>query len=54
LKSRPDTFRLTQDQTLRVRLSLEGPLLQRLENCLKEVETFVKAEEEDYNDEKNI
>jgi len=47
LKSQPDTFRLTQDQTLRVRLSQEGPPLQRLQNCLKDVETFVKAEEED-------
>ena len=46
LKSKPEAFRLTQDQTLQVRLSLSGPPLQRLQNCLKEVETFVKAEEE--------
>jgi transcription-repair coupling factor (superfamily II helicase) len=51
LKSRPEAFRLTQDQTLRVRLPLSGPPLVRLENCLKEVETFVKAEEEVAKDE---
>ncbi|MGA7561682.1 MAG: transcription-repair coupling factor [Desulfobaccales bacterium] len=46
LKSKPDTFRLFQDQTLRVRLPEGGPPLSRLQNCLKEVETFVNAEEE--------
>ncbi len=46
LKKRPDTFRLTSEQTLRVRLPEAGPPLKRLQNCLKEVETFVKAEEE--------
>ncbi len=47
LKKRPGTFRLTPDQSLRIRLSETGPVLGRLENCLKEVETFVKAEGED-------
>ncbi|HEY9073177.1 MAG TPA: transcription-repair coupling factor, partial [Desulfobaccales bacterium] len=46
LKSKPDMFRLNRDQTLRVRLPQEGPPLVRLQNCLKEVATFVKAEEE--------
>jgi transcription-repair coupling factor (superfamily II helicase) len=46
LKSRPDRFRLTPDQTLRVRLPAEGPPLVRLQNCLKEVQTFVKGEGE--------
>jgi transcription-repair coupling factor (superfamily II helicase) len=46
LKSKPDTFRLFQDQTLRVRLPQDGPSMRRLQNCLKEVETFVNAEEE--------
>jgi transcription-repair coupling factor (superfamily II helicase) len=46
LKSRPDRFRLTPDQTLRVRLPAEGPPLVRLQNCLKEVQTFVKGEKE--------
>ena len=46
LKKRPDTFRLTPDQSLRVRLpEAETPFV-RLQNCLKEVETFVKAEGE--------
>jgi transcription-repair coupling factor (superfamily II helicase) len=47
LKKRPGTFRLTPDQSLRIRLAETGPVLGRLENCLKEVETFVKAEGED-------
>jgi transcription-repair coupling factor (superfamily II helicase) len=46
LSKRPDTFRLTSEQTLRVQLPGEAPPMQRLENCLKEVETFVKAETE--------
>jgi transcription-repair coupling factor (superfamily II helicase) len=46
LGKRPDTFRLTSEQTLRVNLPGEAPPIQRLENCLKEVETFVKAETE--------
>ncbi len=49
LKSKPDNFRLTRDQTLRVRLPQEGTPLWRLQNCLKEVETFVKAEVEESN-----
>ena len=47
LKKRPGTFRLTPDQNLRIHLAETGPVLGRLENCLKEVETFVKAEVED-------
>ncbi len=43
LGRRPDTFRLTSEQTLRVHLPEAGPPLTRLENCLKEVQTFVKA-----------
>jgi len=46
LKTRPESFRLTPDQTLRVRLPETGPTLGRLQNCLKEVETFVKGERE--------
>jgi transcription-repair coupling factor (superfamily II helicase) len=44
LKKRPEKIRLTPDQTLRMRLPGEGPPWERLENCLKEVETFVKGE----------
>ena len=44
LKKRPETFRLTPDQALRVRLPEKGTPFVRLQNCLKEVETFVKAE----------
>ncbi len=52
LKQKPGTFRLTPDQTLRIRLPETGPVLGLLQNCLKEVETFVKAEVEDkINDE---
>ena len=47
LKKRPETFRLTPDQTLRIQLPETGPVLTRLQNCLKEVETFVNAEGED-------
>jgi transcription-repair coupling factor (superfamily II helicase) len=43
LKKRPHAFRLTPDQTLRIHLPETGPVLGRLQNCLKEVETFVKA-----------
>ena len=46
LKKRPETFRLTPDQALKIRLPEEGMPFMRLQNCLKEVETFVKAEEE--------
>ena len=53
LKSKPEAFQLTQDQTLRVRLSLGGPVLVRLQNCLKEVETFVKPEVEVTKDEQH-
>jgi transcription-repair coupling factor (superfamily II helicase) len=47
LKRRPHLFRLTPEQTLRVQLPESGPVLERLQNCLKEVETFVKAELEE-------
>jgi hypothetical protein len=53
LKKRPDTFRLTPDQRLRIHLPETGPLLGRLQNCLKELETFVKAEGEDDINEQN-
>ena len=53
LKKRPDTFRLTPDQTLRMRLPETGLVLERLQNCLKEVETFVKAEGEDEINDQN-
>jgi transcription-repair coupling factor (superfamily II helicase) len=43
LKDRPQVFRLTPDQTLRIHLPETGPVLRRLQNCLKEVETFVKG-----------
>jgi len=46
LKKRPETYRLTPDQALRVRLPEVGTPFVRLQNCLKEVETFVNAEEE--------
>jgi len=47
LKKKPETFRLTRDQALRVRVSEGETLFVRLQNCLKEVETFVKAEGEE-------
>jgi transcription-repair coupling factor (superfamily II helicase) len=47
LKQRPQTFRLTPDQSLRIHLPEAGPVLGRVQNCLKELETFVKAKEED-------
>jgi transcription-repair coupling factor (superfamily II helicase) len=46
LTKRPQAFRLTPDQTLRIHLPETGPVLGRLQNCLKEVETFVKATRE--------
>jgi len=46
LRRRPEQFRLRPDQSLRVRLPETDSLLARVENCLKEVETFVKAKEE--------
>jgi transcription-repair coupling factor (superfamily II helicase) len=49
LRQKPQTFRLTSEQTLRVSLPESGPPLKRLQNCLKEVETFVKAEIEETN-----
>jgi hypothetical protein len=53
LKKRPGTFRITPDQTLRIHLPETGSVLERLQNCLKEVETFVKAEGEDEIDDQN-
>jgi transcription-repair coupling factor (superfamily II helicase) len=44
LRRQPHVFRLTSEQTLRVHLPAGGSPLHRLQNCLKEVETFVKAE----------
>jgi transcription-repair coupling factor (superfamily II helicase) len=44
LKRQPKSFRLTPDQNLWVRLPEAAPPFQRLQNCLQEVETFVKAE----------
>jgi transcription-repair coupling factor (superfamily II helicase) len=44
LKKRPERFRLNPDQSLKVRLPESGPPFRRVENCLKEVATFVKAE----------
>jgi transcription-repair coupling factor (superfamily II helicase) len=44
LKQRPQSLRLTPDQTLRMRLPEGGAPWPRLENCLKEVETFVKGD----------
>jgi transcription-repair coupling factor (superfamily II helicase) len=42
LKREPHRLRLSPDQTLRFRLPEEGSPWARLENCLKEVESFVK------------
>jgi transcription-repair coupling factor (superfamily II helicase) len=53
LKKRPGTFRLTPDQTLRIHLPESRPVLEQLQNCLKEVETFVKAEGEDEINDQN-
>ena len=53
LKKRPGTFRLTPDQNLRIHLAETGPVLGRLQNCLKEAETFVKAEVEDETNDQN-
>jgi transcription-repair coupling factor (superfamily II helicase) len=47
LKKRPETFRLTRDQALRIRLPADGMPFVQLQNCLKEVETFVKADAEE-------
>jgi transcription-repair coupling factor (superfamily II helicase) len=43
LEKRPEKFRLTPDQTLRLKLPRDGSYWTGLENCLKEVETFVKG-----------
>jgi transcription-repair coupling factor (superfamily II helicase) len=47
LQHRPDSLRLTPDHYLKVRLPEAGLPLERLQNCLKEVATFVNPEEED-------
>jgi transcription-repair coupling factor (superfamily II helicase) len=44
LKKRPQIFRLSPDQTLRLRLPDQEPPWAGLEICLKELETFVKGE----------
>jgi transcription-repair coupling factor (superfamily II helicase) len=44
IKTRPRTFRLTPDQTLRIQLPENGQVIERLQNCLKEVQTFAKPE----------
>ena len=44
LKKRPEKWQLSPDQTLRLRLPEDGPSWSGLENCLKEMETFVKGE----------
>lgn len=41
---RPKSIRLSPDQSLRLRLPESGSPWTRLENCLKEVETFVKGD----------
>jgi transcription-repair coupling factor (superfamily II helicase) len=46
LHRRPESFQLSPDQSLRVRLPDVGPPWPRLQKCLKEVETFVKGEGE--------
>jgi transcription-repair coupling factor (superfamily II helicase) len=46
LQKRPEKYRLSPDQTLRLSLPEEGAPWARLEICLKEVETFVKGEKE--------
>ena len=43
LKKQPKKFRLTPDHILRLRLTKEESSWTSLENCLKEVETFVKG-----------
>ncbi|MFA4903414.1 MAG: transcription-repair coupling factor [Desulfobaccales bacterium] len=47
LKKKPRTFRLSPEQTLRIHLPESGTLIERLQNCLKEVQSFVKPEIED-------
>ncbi len=47
LKKKPRTFRLSPEQTLRIHLPESGSLIERLQNCLKEVQSFVKPEIED-------
>jgi len=46
LKKRPRTFRLSPEQTLRINLPESGTLIERLQNCLKEVQYFVNPESE--------
>lgn len=47
LKQRPEHLRLTPDQTLRLRLQEDGTPWVSLENCLKELATFVNGEIEE-------
>jgi transcription-repair coupling factor (superfamily II helicase) len=46
LKKKPRIFRLTPDQTLHIQLSKSGSPIERLQNCLKEMQSFVKPEQE--------
>ena len=46
LHQRPRTFQLQPDQTLKVRLKEDGSFWTLLENCLKDMETFVMGEQE--------
>ncbi len=46
LHQHPRRLRLTPDQSLHVMVGEEGPPWERLQNCLKELEIFVKGEEE--------
>jgi len=47
LKKKPRTYRLSPEQTLRIHLPQSGSLIERLQNCLKEAQSFVKPEIED-------
>ncbi|MFW6113246.1 MAG: TRCF domain-containing protein, partial [Thermodesulfobacteriota bacterium] len=44
LQTKPEKWRLSPDQTLRLKLPQDGASWTSLENCLKELETFVKGE----------
>jgi len=45
LQTKPEKWRLSPDQTLRLKLPQDGASWAGLENCLKELETFVKGSE---------
>ena len=46
LKVKPRIFRLSPEQTLRIQLPKSGTPIERLQNCLKELQSFVKPEQE--------